>query len=143
MEPEILKKGKEFHKKVQEDWLETAKDGKVFSENTILLSDLKNARKSGRIDIFVNDLGDFVSVIEIKSTNWDKVKEKNRKKLLSSHRWQVWKYMDKYLDIDRVDVYPGIIYPNSPSTPGLKIFIENYLNDFGLQVVWYYDWFFM
>lgn len=139
MEPLILKRGKEFHKKVQEDWRNTAKNGDIFPEHTIPLSHLKNLGKSGRIDIFVDDIGDFVSIVEIKSTDWDKIKEKNRQKLLSSHRRQVWKYINKYLDIDHIDVCPGIIYPSEPKTPGLKLKIEKYLNDYGLQVVWYYD----
>ena len=29
MEPEILKKGKEFHKRVQKDWKDTVKEGKI------------------------------------------------------------------------------------------------------------------
>ena len=31
------------------------------------------------------------------------------------------------------------IYPTAPRTAGLKARIEEYLNDYGLQVVWYYD----
>ena len=139
-EPLILRRGKEFHKRVQDDWDKTAKGGKINIERTIKLSiqsKQSTHRKNGRMDLFVDELGDYVSVVEIKSTDWDKVKEANRKKLISSHRRQVWKYIEQYVDVEKLDVCPGIIYPRSPSTPGLKETIENHLNDYGLQVVWY------
>ena len=88
---------------------------------------------------FVDEMNDFVSVVEIKSTDWDKVKERNRRKLVSSHRRQVLKYIEEFVDGENMDVCPGIIYPRSPSTPGLKEMIEHELNDYGLQVVWYDD----
>lgn len=140
MEPEILKRGKDFHKRVQNDWEKTAQ-GTINREHTIILKKLSIQRKNktGRLDIFVDDIGDMVSVVEIKSTDWDRVKETNRKKLISSHRRQVWKYIDKYLNEDDITVCPGMIYPKSPSTPGLKEFIENEMNEHGLQVVWYDD----
>jgi hypothetical protein len=89
------------------------------------------------LDLFVDEPGNYVSVVEIKATDWDRVK--NVVKLLGSHRRQAWKYIEKYLDVDHVEVCPGIIYPTAPSTPGLKDRVETYLNDHGLQVVWYDD----
>jgi len=142
MEPEILRRGKAFHKRVQEDWEKSAKGGQINLEHTISLSLLRKKTKrpkSGRLDIFVDEMGDFISIVEIKSTDWDKVKEKNRMKLLGAHRRQVWKYIEEYLDVIKIDVCPGIIYPSAPETPGLREMVETYLNDYGLQVVWYDD----
>ena len=142
MEPGILRRGKVFHKRVQEDWEKTAKNGKIDREHVIGLSlvpETTHHKKVGRLDLFIDELGDFVSVVEIKSTDWDKAKEKNRKKLLASHRRQIWRYIDEYLDVEHVSVCAGVIYPQSPKTRGLKNVIENYLNDYGLQVVWYDD----
>lgn len=142
VEPEILSRGKAFHKKVQEDWKDTAKDGGINIEHTIKLSLIpKNSKRKryGRMDIFVDDLGGFVSVVEIKSTDWDGIKNKNIKRLLGAHRRQVWQYIEKYIDKNKMDVCPGIIYPKSPKRTGLKELVEDYLNDYGLQVVWYYD----
>ncbi|MEW6668438.1 MAG: hypothetical protein AB1512_24765 [Thermodesulfobacteriota bacterium] len=137
-EPPLLRQGKEFHRKVQDDWESTAKDGKICPEHTIALVPQRSIRKRlGRLDIFVDDVGDFVSVIEIKSTDWDAVKPKNRRRLLGSHKRQVWRYIERYLDVDKVDVCPGIIYKSPPSTPGLRKEIEEYLNEWGVQVVWY------
>jgi len=137
-EPESLRAGKHFHKRVQSDWERTAKDGKVYPEHTISLVPNRSAhKKHARLDIFVDDTGDFVSVIEIKSTDWDEVKPENRRKLLGSHKRQVWRYIERYVDLEKVDVCPGIIYKSPPSTPGLREDIEEYLNEWGLQVVWY------
>mgnify|MGYP005619614107 CR=1 FL=1 len=141
MEPEILRRGKEFHTKVQSDWRLTIKDGHLDKEHTIPLvpqaSKVKHIR--GRIDMFIDELGSFVSIIEIKSTEWDKVNPNNISKLLASHRRQIWGYISKYLDVDKIDVCPGIIYPIAPASNNLKERIEEYLNDYGIQVVWYTD----
>ncbi|MCK5828462.1 hypothetical protein KAH43_08070 [Candidatus Bipolaricaulota bacterium] len=91
------------------------------------------------MDVFVDDAGDFVVVVEIKATDWDRILPRNIQRNLGSHRRQVWKYIEKYTDGDRVDVCAGIIYPTTPKTPGLKERIETYLNEYGLQVVWYDD----
>ena len=91
------------------------------------------------MDIHVDELGDMVTVVEIKATDWDRILPRNRQKNLASNRRQVWKYIQKYVDGERMDVCAGIIYPTAPRTAGLKERIEDYLNDYGLQVVWYYD----
>lgn len=109
------------------------KDGHPNKEHTISLfrypSKLKHSKR-GRLDIFVDELGEFVSVIEIKSTDWDKIKPNNVRKLLASHRRQIWNYISKYLDDEKINVCPGIIYPNVPSTNKLREDIEEYLNSY-------------
>lgn len=140
-QPIQLRRGRAFEKRVQEDWELTAV-GKVNTEETIpLLAGLTRTGrgKRGRMDIFVNDVGDYVVVVEIKATDWDRIIPKNIQRNLDSHRRQVWKYIDKYLDGDQVNVCAGIIYPTTPETPGLQDRIEEYLNSYGLQVVWYDD----
>ena len=131
-----MRRGKEFHRRVQAAWKVTA-DGKIHAEHTIPLGFGTSGRRirRGRLDLFVNEVGDYVTVVEIKATDWDRVK--HVVKLLGSHRRQVWKYIEKYLEVDRADVCPGIIYPTAPSTPGLVDRIETYLNEYGIQVVWY------
>jgi len=142
MEPDTLRRGKEFHRRVQTDWAGEVEGATVRLEKTILLgslSDTVKRQRRGRLDIFIDELDDFVSVVEIKSTDWDRVLGRNRQKLLAAHRRQVMLYVDKYLDHDQVCVCAGIIYPHSPSTAGLKEAVEQYMNEHGLQVVWYDD----
>ena len=80
-----------------------------------------------------------VTVVEIKATDWDRILPRNRQRNLASHRRQVWRYIETYVDGDELDVCAGIIYPTAPTTPRLKEQVEEYLFDYGLQVVWYHD----
>lgn len=142
MEPEQLLRGKEFHRLVQSDWAGTVEGAITQPEHTVRLEGLPmkgNRVRRGRIDIFIDEIDDFVSVVEIKATDWDIVKPANRRKLLASHKRQVYRYIDKYLDVDKINVCAGIIYPQSPKRFGLKEEIETYLNDCALQVIWYHD----
>jgi hypothetical protein len=142
MEPEALRRGKEFHRLVQTAWAGEISGAAVRPEHTIFLQSIASPathQRRGRLDIFVGQIGDFVSVIEIKSTDWDRVVRSNRRRLLAAHRRQVLKYVDQYLDHDHVNVCAGIIYPKAPSSIGLQSVVEQYLNDHGLQVVWYLD----
>lgn len=139
-EPEPLRRGKRFHRRVQHDWSGTIQEAPVRSEHSVFLQFLPRKAKQvrrGRIDIFIDEIDDFVTVIEVKSTDWDRVKPQNRRKLLGSHRRQVLKYVDQYLDGVKVNVCAGIIYPQPPREPGLREEVEEYLNDHALQVVWY------
>ena len=143
MEPECLRRGKEFHRRVQRDWSGEIEGAAVHVEKTIpfpspVMSTTKRLRH-GRLDIFIDLLDDFVTVVEIKATAWDAVLERNRRKLLAAHCRQIFRYVDKYLDHDKLSVCAGVIYPSSPSTAGLKDLVEQYLNDNALQVVWYDD----
>ncbi len=67
MEPSCLKAGKDFHRRVQADWLLTA-GGRIVAEHSIPLpippGRTKYVRR-GRIDIFVDEIADFVTVVEI------------------------------------------------------------------------------
>lgn len=137
-EPLNFQRGKRFHKLVQADWLASA-GGKILSEHGIPLAHVLQKQRHGRIDIFVDELGDYVTVVEIKATSWDRIKPANIQRNLAAHRRQVWRYVEKYLEVDRVACCPGVIYPRAPKTPGLKERIESYLNSYGLQVVWYHD----
>lgn len=139
-EPEQLRRGKAFHKLVQRDWLTTA-EGTIKVERTIPLLTSPTALKSrrGRMDLFVDETAGYVSVVEIKATNWDAIHSKNIQRNLASHRRQVWKYIEKYYEGDGTDVCAGIIYPNAPKCTNLKERIEEYMNNYGLQVVWYHD----
>ena len=137
-EPALLKRGKEFHARVQRDWKLTAQ-GSIHAEHGLpLLPGVScTAGKRGRMDIFVDEVSGFVTVVEIKATDWDRVKVTNRRRLLGSHRRQVWRYLETYLERDGVDVCAGVIYPRPPAAPEAKAEIEAYLNEYGLQVVWY------
>lgn len=137
-EPEVLARGKRFHRRVQRDWSIEA-EGDVYPEHTIplLASGSFRRRRHGRLDIFVDDVGGCVVVVEIKSTDWDQIPPRNRQRNVSRHRRQVWEYVDEYLASGEVDVVAGIIYPREPRDHEVRDQIVGYLNDWGIQVVWY------
>ena len=138
-EPEQLKRGKKFQKMVQNDFEHNSKDGKVSTEAFISFKELeKVGQNSGRMDIFINELGDFVTIVEIKATDWDKIKTKNIKRNLYRHQKQLFNYIDKYIEVDKLDVCLGIIYPNPPIKKGLRKTIEKHLEEkYGVPAYWY------
>jgi hypothetical protein len=140
VEPEILRRGKEFHRLVQAAWAGEIERAPVHSEHIITAAVLEKGvtrHRRGRVDIFVEQIHDFVTVVEIKATDWNRVAARNRRKLLSAHRRQVLRYVDKYLDDDKVSVCAAIIYPMAPVCASVRREIEKYLNENALQVVWY------
>ena len=140
VEPELLRRGKEFHRLVQANWAGEIEKATVRPEHSILFhtpsSPIKRNRR-GRLDIFVDRIDDFVTVVEIKSTDWDRIPTANRRRLLAAHRRQVLRYVDEFLDEQHVSVCAGIIYPQAPVDHDLLAQVEQYLNDHALQVVWF------
>ena len=141
-EPSQLRQGKWFHDLVQLDWEKYA-EGEARSEVWIPLGSGKNA-SHGRMDVFI-DVDEpkgkdatFV-VVEIKATCWDNIKPHRIQPNLSSHRRQIWKYINTYIVGNHPGISAGIIYPTAPKIPGLKERIEEYLLDYGLMTVWYFD----
>ena len=140
-QPKALVRGKVFERRVKDDWEQSA-TGTMDMEHTIELSLVRPRGlrlRKGRVDIFVSELGDFVSVIEIKATNWDRIKPANVTKNLGSHRRQIWKYIKEHTDVEKVDVCAGVIYPSAPGKEGLKERVEAYMGEYGIQVVWFDD----
>jgi len=139
-EPPELRRGKEFHRRVQREWTGSVQGAPIAPEHLVELEFLPRRGRRirrGRIDVFIDQIDDFVTIIEIKGTDWDAVEPANRRKLLGAHRRQVWKYVDQYVDGRKVSVCAGVIYPAPPSEPGLKELVEGYLNEYALQVVWF------
>ncbi|QQR72940.1 MAG: hypothetical protein IPJ17_15805 [Holophagales bacterium] len=139
-EPVLLRRGKAFHQRVQADWLANASGGTVRLEHPVEVRHLPaGARhfRRGRIDVFVDPSGDFVTVVEIKATAWDRIKPANRRKLLASHRRQVMKYADTYIDRDELWVCAGVIYASPPRDLAMRSEIERYFEENALQIVWY------
>lgn len=92
-EPSRLNRGKAFHREVQEEWRETA-EGEIRIEKGIT----KPLGKNGRVDIFVEDDGcGFVSVAEIKNTDWDRMTERAVKRNVRRQIKQIWDYIDSQL----------------------------------------------
>jgi len=129
-EPKYLKKGKEFHKKIQLDWLDSAK-GEVKSEKFTV----KPSEKKGRMDIFVKADNELVAVVEIKNTKWGYMDIKAIRRNIKRQSKQIWDYIDSQLIAEK-DVSPGIIFPKRPKNYERLKLIERLFEEQGIPVVW-------
>ena len=129
-EPKVLRRGKEFHKKIQKEWLKSA-EGKVKPEKGII----KPSGRKGRIDIFVEADSELVAVVEIKNSDWDKMTPKAVRRNVKRQAHQILNYIDSQLEKGN-NVSPGIIFPNKPKDIDLMNLIEELFEDEGMPVVW-------
>jgi len=139
-EPEQLKRGKEFQKIVQSDYKRNSIGGGVGIEEFVSFKDVAGIRqKSGRMDIIIHDESDnYVMIMEIKATDWDKIKPKNINRNLYRHSKQLFNYIDKFLTIDNNNVGLAMLYPKPPITKGLREHIEKHAMDkYSFPVYWY------
>jgi hypothetical protein len=132
-EPAALRRGKAFHKMVQREWLQTAKDGEPRPERYVRRLD----RKRGRVDILVEKLGDFVSIIEIKASDWDRMSARNVVRNVRRQIRQVWSYVAAQVELFDHQVCPGIIFQKMPKDETRLQLIETMFNGEGIQVVWH------
>lgn len=139
-EPLQLRRGKEFQKIVQADYKKNSKGGGVGIEEHVVFDKLENIRqKSGRMDIIIHDESeDYVMIMEIKATNWDRIKPKNIKRNLYRHGKQLYNYIDQFMTIDNMTVGLAMLYPEPPKKEGLRDFIEECaMEQYSFPVYWY------
>ena len=137
-EPEPLRRGKRFQKIVQADLGVNSKSGLVRCEAPIEFFPKRTTRKKwGRADILITEMGDLVAVLEIKATDWDRIKPKNVKKNLWRHQHQLYSYIERFLEVDKKGVSAYIIYPTRPSSAELCTVIDDYLESYGMLAHWF------
>ena len=129
-EPHRLRKGKKFHREIQDEWMVTA-EGEICPEHNII----KPNKRRGRVDILVDPDESMVAVVEIKASDWDKMTESNVTRNVKKQIRQVWSYIESQLE-DGKDVSPGIIFSERPKTPGRLEYIEKLFDEEGISVVW-------
>jgi len=88
------------------------------------------------MDILVEELGDLLSIVEIKATDWDVMAEKNVRRNVKRQCRQIWGYVDAVMEHYGKDVCPGVIFPTLPKDKARLNAIETLFNDEGIQVVW-------
>ncbi len=140
-EPEQLRRGKAFHKLVQKEWVHEA-EGDVTAERVVL----KVNGLRGRVDVFVNDddPDGVVAIVEIKATDWDRIKQASLRRNVRRQIRQVWGYIGtQILGPDYVptgehkSVSPGIIFPRRPQDPARMAAVEAMFWEEGIVVVWH------
>jgi hypothetical protein len=126
---ERVKRGRKF-----EEWERSHWNGKLNAAREFEASTQWDS-KGGRVDIRLKLEEDGnVVIVEIKATNWDKIKENRVRSTALRHSRQVWRYIEAHLT--PLDVTPAIVYPSPPITPGRKEQVEEILNERGIQCVW-------
>ncbi len=139
-EPAQLCRGKQFQMIVQADYAKNSLGGIIGIEESVKFDQLPEVKqKSGRMDIIVHDIDeDYVMIMEIKATDWDKIKPKNIKRNLYRHSKQLYNYIDKFLQVDDKTVGLAMIYPEPPKKEGLRDQIEVWAMDlYSFPVYWY------
>ena len=140
-EPCQLRRGKEFQKIVQADYSKNSKDGDVGIEEFVSFKNVSGIKqKSGRMDIIVHYPAgdDFVMIMEIKATDWDKIKQKNIKRNLYRHSKQLYNYIDKFMLVNKFEVGLALLYPEPPKKEGLREHIEKTAMEiYSFPVYWY------
>lgn len=111
-EPNHLSAGKQFHKELQADWKQWPHDGTIHEEHSVT----KPSLRKGRIDIRVEVDGSFVSVVELKNTNWDKLKHTSVRPTIRRYIRQMWDYIESQLDRE-VDISPDVVARKIPDDP--------------------------
>ena len=98
------------------------------------------AGRVGRMDVHVDVDDNFVAVVEIKNTDWDRMTREAVRRNARRQARQIWKYIESQLDglggDERKEVCPGIVFPRRPTTPGRLELIEKLFEDEGIPVVW-------
>lgn len=129
-EPEILRRGKDFHRAVQDDWMRTAQ-GEVAVEKGVK----RPSGRRGRIDILTGSNTGSVGVAEVKATDWDRMAEPSLRRNVARQARQIWGYIESQLAQDK-EVSPGIIFPTRPQSMERLDLIEALFEEHGIAVVW-------
>jgi hypothetical protein len=138
-EPGLLSRGKRFHQEVQACFETDPGDGEARRERFTFLPTPPGARwqRRGRIDLLLDEGEGYVVAIEIKNTYWDRIKPANVRRNLLSHARQLQDYIDWLYESPGYEVTGAIIYPEPPSSQGLRERVETFWDDLAIMVVWY------
>ena len=129
-EPERLRRGRAVHRKIQDEWEDTA-EGDVWPEKPIT----KPSGRSGRIDVHVQADEGLVAVVEVKSSDWDAMTPKAVRRNAKRYARQLWDYIEAEIE-DGFQVSPGIVFPTQPKTEGRLVEVERLFDEEGIPVVW-------
>jgi hypothetical protein len=124
-----VRRGRKFEGWERSHWKGGINDDAKFEAAT------KWNGKRGRVDIRLRMEEDGqIVIVEIKATNWDRMKSHRIRPNALRHANQIWRYIEAHLSPS--DVVPAIVYPSPPKTSGRKEQVELLLEERGIQVVW-------
>jgi hypothetical protein len=138
-----MRRGRRFHHEVQTAFLLGLTGASAHPEYHVRLT--RTSR--GRVDLHVlPEVGErYVVVIEIKSTDWDALREHRVRPNLRSHIRQLQGYLDRYVDDMGTawDSVTGVLlYPRRPTNTARLQLIDDITSREAIMVAWYdeADW---
>src|SRR3712207_1681335 len=82
-----IRRGRAFEADERAGWDHVAREHIAFESPTSF------GDKRGRIDIKIDEGEDYVVVVEIKATDWDKLKRDRVRATAQRHARQIWRYI--------------------------------------------------
>jgi hypothetical protein len=136
--------GRAFHATVQSAFLTGLTDATGFKERGWRLA----AGGRGRVDLAVvtDDREKMLIIIEIKGTDWDKIRADRVKRNVQRHIRQLLAYLDtaiSELDAGQWEGVAGaLLYPSRPASPETLACIHAAADEQAIMVTWYdeTDW---
>ncbi len=139
-----LAAGRAFHNRVQSAFLTGLTGATGFKERGWRLA----AGGRGRVDLAVvtDDREKMLIVIEIKGTDWDKIRADRVKRNVQRHIRQLLAYLDTAIRELEAGQWEGVagalLYPSRPASPETLACIHATADEQAIMVTWYdeADW---
>lgn len=125
-------RGRQFELTERAEWLDVYDTSRLSFDSTLQLTKTRR----GRPDILIEEADGAWTIIEVKSTDWDRMADYRVRPNVQRHARQVMKYVLYYWE-QGVDTIPGLIYPRAPSLRARRQEIEDILEERSVQVVWF------
>lgn len=126
--PAVLRRGRAFEQREKSGWTKLDEGEAQFEATT------EWRGRRGRIDIRIPFEG-WSTHVELKATDWERMKPHRVRPNLRRHLRQVFRYVDAEVAAGR-DVCPGIIYARAPCATARRREVETFFRENGVQLVW-------
>ena len=97
---------------------------------------MKHGGARGRVDIWLDAEKNFAVVVEVKSTDWDRVRRRRVREYVRRHGLQLHEYLAG-TDLLERDVSMHMVYPRAPVDAALRELVENGMLSMGIVVLWW------
>jgi hypothetical protein len=132
--PRQLARGQRFHERVRAGWTRIAPSPAVRAERAVT----KYGGRRGRVDVWLDAETTFAIVVEIKSTDWQRVLRRRVREYVRRHGLQLHDYLAG-ADLEGRDVSMHVVYPRAPSDARLRALVEEGMLSMGVVVLWWAD----
>ena len=131
MEPKKFQRGRKYEALEKSEWVNLDGNCEAYFEKSVPLI----SGRGGRIDVLIDEKNGNYTIIEIKSTNWEKIMPHRIRPNVLRHIQQIIGYWD-YFDGNNKPVCLAICYPSAPKQISTRRIIEEIFLNKGIQIVW-------